>query len=82
MHIEFFEKDGRPAFAQNAGIKIHGNTSRQFPSKGVDIIADYADEGSFHYAFFTNRTQTTWPHILLRQSGRLFSDLFPGCAHA
>ena len=69
IHIEFFERDGVAAFAQNAGIKIHGNTSRQFPIKGVDIIGDYANEGPLQYRFFTNRTQTSWPHILLRQSG-------------
>ena len=81
IHIEFFEREGQTGFARKAGIKIHGNTSRQFPIKGVDIIADYANEGPLQYRFFTNRTQTSWPHILLRQSGHdYFLTYFRGHA--
>ena len=37
VHVEFFETAGALALAQDAGVKIHGNTSQNFPIKGLDL---------------------------------------------
>lgn len=69
MHIEFFENNGSLAFSQNAGIKIHGNTSRGHRIKSMDILADWQNEGAIEYRLFENRDRQSWDRFLLRQSG-------------
>jgi hypothetical protein len=69
-HIEFFETNGVLAFAQDIGIKIHGNTSRQFPQKALGIDARYGSSRSaINYKLFPDRGQTIFENFILRQSG-------------
>ncbi|MEW6155900.1 MAG: CotH kinase family protein [Verrucomicrobiota bacterium] len=70
LHVEFFEADGTLGFAQNAGVKIHGNTSRQFPQKALRIRARFgASRDPIRYQLFLNRPQREFERFILRQSG-------------
>lgn len=69
-HIEFFERDGALAFSQDVGVKIHGNTSRQFPQKALGIDARYgASRSPIKYRLFPGRSQKEYENFVLRQSG-------------
>jgi hypothetical protein len=70
VHVEFYETDNTQAFAQDADLKIHGNTSQNFPIKGLDLDGTGGQgHDPFRYAIFPNRTRTEYEHILLRPSG-------------
>ena len=69
-HIEFFEADGAPAFAQDVGVRIHGGTSRNRPRKTLRIYAraDYG-ESWINYPLFPDKPVGRYKRFLLRQSG-------------
>ncbi|HNQ88205.1 MAG TPA: CotH kinase family protein [Verrucomicrobiota bacterium] len=70
VHVEFYEADNRLAFAQDADVKIHGNTSQNFPIKGLDLDGTGgAGRRPFRYPIFPDRTRTEFEHVLLRPSG-------------
>lgn len=70
VHIEFFETNGFTAFSQEGQVRIHGNTSPQFPIKGLDLNADTrGHQGYFRHAIFPDRPRREFDHVLLRPSG-------------
>lgn len=80
--IEFFETNGAPAFAQGTGIRMHGNTSFQFPVKGLRLHPLNAPgTGPFEYQIFPDSPIRSFNRLLLRPSGHdynltLFRDVF------
>ena len=70
VHVEFFETNGVLAFGQDADVKIHGNTSQNFPIKGLDLDGS-GGQGShpFRYRIFPERARAEFEHFLLRPSG-------------
>jgi hypothetical protein len=70
VHVELYETNNLAAFAQNADIKIHGNTSQNFPIKGLDLDATGGQgRQPFRYPIFPGRIRTEFQHVLLRPSG-------------
>lgn len=39
IHIEMYEPDGKQAFSEDAGVKIHGGYSREYPEKSLAIYS-------------------------------------------
>ena len=39
IHIEFFEKDGKLGFSQNAGVRIHGGKTRHAAQKSLKLYS-------------------------------------------
>lgn len=86
-HIEFFEPDGKPGFAQDIGIKIQGGTSPSSPQKGLHVIArsEYG-RNRIEYPIFKNRRTsasqiTEFKRFMIRAWGSvvnftLLSDAF------
>ncbi len=71
VHVEFFETDGAVAFAQDADVKIHGNTSQNFPIKGLDLDGSGGQgHHAFRYRIFPERARSEFEHFLLRPSGQ------------
>ncbi|AOY75526.1 CotH kinase family protein [Clostridium formicaceticum] len=78
IHIEFFEKDGRLGFSQEAGVRIHGGFTRAWAQKTLRIYAkrDYDEESYFNYEIFPglkkssgNGTLQQFKRLILRNSG-------------
>lgn len=71
VHIEFFEDDGRTAFAQDAGVRIHGAWARAFRQKTFRLYArnDYGSN-RFRFRFFPDKELDDFRRILLRNSGQ------------
>jgi hypothetical protein len=70
VHVELIESDGSVAFAQDAGVKIHGNTSQGFPIKGLDLDGTSGSgRQPFRYRVFPDRTRAEFEHFLLRPTG-------------
>lgn len=59
IYIEFWEPGGALAFAQNAGMRIHGDASRAYAQKSLRIIAssDYDLVDRFYHELFPGRTK-------------------------
>src|SRR2546421_2966475 len=71
VHVEFFETDGAPALAQDGGVKIHGNTSQNFPIKGLDLDGTGGQgRQPFRHRIFPERARAEFEHFLLRPSGQ------------
>jgi hypothetical protein len=76
-HLEWFEPDGRRAFAQGVVVDIQGQSSRSFRQKslGLKSIEDGFAPDDFRYHFFpglTNRqgeVMTRFDHLRLANSG-------------
>lgn len=70
VHVELFEPDGVLAFAQEAGVKIHGNTSQGFPIKGLDLDGTSGrGRQPFRHRIFPDRARAEFEHFLLRPTG-------------
>lgn len=70
VHIEFYETNNLAAFAQEAGVKIHGNTSQGFPIKGLDLDGTGGKgRKPFRYQIFPDRPRREFEHFLLRPTG-------------
>ena len=59
IYIEFWEPGGELAFAQNAGMRIHGDASRAYAQKSLRIIAssDYDSVDRFYHELFPGRVK-------------------------
>lgn len=70
IHIEYYESNGDLAFAQDAGVRIHGNFTRRFPQKSLRLYSrsDYGTS-RFSYQFFDEKPINDFNRILLRNSG-------------
>ncbi len=70
VHVEFYETNNLTAFAQEAGVKIHGNTSQGFPIKGLDLDGTSGKgRKPFKYQLFPDRARREFEHFLLRPTG-------------
>ncbi len=83
IHIEFWETDGSLAFAQNAGVRIHGDASRAHAQKSLRIIAadHYDQKDSFDHEIFPGRTKpftdepyTQYKTLILRNGGNTWEN--------
>lgn len=70
MHYEFFEADGTPGFALDAGVKIHGGWSRTFPQKSLRLMARAGyGTAAVEYPLFAERDFGEFRRLILRNSG-------------
>ena len=59
------------AFEQEALVKIHGNTSQNFPVKGLDLDGTGGlGRHPFRHRIFPERARAEFEHFLLRPSGQ------------
>jgi hypothetical protein len=75
LHFSLFEADGTLALAQDAGVRIHGGTSRNRPRKSLRLYAR-SDYGSswFDYPLFPDKPVSRYKTFLLRNSGNDWSE--------
>ncbi len=70
VHFEFFEAGGEPALAQDAGVRIHGGTSRARPIKSLRMYARRSyGESWFEYPLIPEAPVDRYKRFLLRNSG-------------
>ncbi len=72
VHVEFFEEDGSLGFAQDAGVRIHGNSSTTRPQKSLRLYARGGyGESHFDYPVFGNKgtNYQSFKRLILRNSG-------------
>ena len=78
VHLEILEKDSQIVFSQNAGVRIHGSSSRQRPQKSLRIYAgsEYDLLDTFSYPLFGWQSNNSDSNgivnktFLLRNSGQ------------
>ena len=70
MGFEYFDSQGNKEFSQLVGARIHGGFSRARRRKSLRLYArsEYG-KSEFNYPLFSNRTDTAYKRILLRNSG-------------
>ncbi|PKK92717.1 MAG: hypothetical protein CVV61_08300, partial [Tenericutes bacterium HGW-Tenericutes-6] len=83
VYFEYFSSDGQLNFKQNAGIRIHGGLSRNYPIKSYRLYArdDYGQD-MFNYRFFEDKELNTFKRIILRAGGQTYKYTFMGEAAA
>lgn len=70
VHLEFFEADSRAGFRMDAGMKIHGGRSRQWPQKSLSLFARKKyGHGKIRYPLFPDRPIADFEAVILRNSG-------------
>jgi hypothetical protein len=70
--VQFFESDGRLVMSQGAGVRLHGNTTRSRPIKGLRLYArDEVPNGKndFDHQIFPSKPTDEFKRILLRNAG-------------
>jgi hypothetical protein len=81
IHVEVYDKDGSSWFSQNAGAKLHGQSSLRYPQKTLRIYAseDYDEKDAFKYNIFpelrdeAGNNIKSFKRLLLRNSGNDWS---------
>jgi hypothetical protein len=69
-HVEFFETNGTRAFAQESGVRMHGNTSFGFPIKALRLHPlNQKGSGPFEHRIFPDLNIDKFYRLLLRPSG-------------
>lgn len=69
-NIAFFELDGSPGFAQDAGVKIHGGWSRSLPQKSFRLVAsERYGAPAFRYQIFRSQPRDSFGTLILRNAG-------------
>ncbi|KNY26405.1 CotH kinase family protein [Pseudobacteroides cellulosolvens] len=82
IHVEAYDKDGSLWFSQNAGAKLHGQSSSRNSQKTLRIYAsdDYGDKDTFKYNIFPGLKDANgkeidkFKRLLLRNSGNDWSS--------
>lgn len=76
IHIQFFENDGIEAFSLDAGVRIHGGTSRSRPLKTLRFYARGTEYGTawINYPLFPDKNIDRYKRFLLRNSGNDWSE--------
>ncbi len=70
IHFEFFETGGMPVLAQDAGVRIHGGTSRARPVKSLRVYARRSyGETWFEHPLLPDAPVERYKRFLLRNSG-------------
>ncbi|MDZ7346615.1 MAG: CotH kinase family protein, partial [candidate division KSB1 bacterium] len=77
VHVEFYEPDGRRAFALDAGLKVFGGWSRGRPQKPLAIFrrAEY-DTAKIHYRIFPEKEIDEFESFILRNGGNDWDNTF------
>ncbi len=82
VHIEYFETDGNVGFYQDAGLRIHGCSTRKRPQKSLRLIArnEYGKR-YFKYQLLPQKNVTEYKRFILRTPmskyyGSKFKDAF------
>ncbi|REL39074.1 T9SS C-terminal target domain-containing protein [Rhodohalobacter sp. SW132] len=75
IHLEFFENDGSRVIAQEAGVRIHGGSSRNRPRKSLRFYArsDYGTSW-FNHQLLPDKPVMRYKRFLLRNSGNDWSE--------
>lgn len=75
LHVEFFDEEGELEFGLNAGVRIHGGTSRNRPRKSLRLYArsDYGTSW-IQYPVFPDKGIDRYKRLLLRNSGNDWSE--------
>ena len=70
VNMQYFERDGQLAFEVDAGVRLSGQASFQYPQKPLTIEVDnrYGYE-SINYPVFSNRPFNRYTSLYLRNSG-------------
>ena len=77
VHFEFFEKGGEPVLARDAGVRIHGGTSRARPIKSLRLYARRSyGETWFEYPLIPDAPVDRYKRFLLRNSGNDWDKAF------
>lgn len=79
VSVQVFTQNGACVLSQDAGLRVSGGGSRQYPQKSLRLIArrDYTpDSGRFEYPFFPGHTDallgspiTSYDSLVLRAGG-------------
>lgn len=71
VHFEFIEPDGNVGFESDAGLRIHGASSRSMPMKSMRLYScrSFDAAGAFEYDFFGNSDVTSFDRLVLGSSG-------------
>lgn len=77
VHIEYFEQEGDVAFAQNGGLRIHGQYSRRAAQKSLRLYArnEYGKK-YFAYRLFPKKDHESYKRLVLRSSMTTFDTRF------
>jgi hypothetical protein len=71
VHVEWFEAQGQPAIAQDAGVRIHGGDSAAFPQKSLRLYARKSlGAPVFSAPFFPESTLGEFKRLVVRNSGQ------------
>lgn len=75
IFIEMWETNGDRVFAQDAGVRIHGNTTRSRARKSLRIYAksEYG-ESWFNYKLFPDKNIPRYKRFILRNGGNDWSE--------
>jgi hypothetical protein len=75
VHIEFFEKEGRLAFSQDAGVRIHGGKTRIVAQKSLKFYArkEYGTK-EFNYKLLPSKENDKYKRFLLRSTMGAWGD--------
>ncbi|MFB4166106.1 CotH kinase family protein [Alteribacillus sp. JSM 102045] len=83
VSVEMYKPDGTNMIHQQAGVRLHGNTSRYYPKKSFRLYgrSDYDSENTFSYPIFESEDDSEYNRLLLRNSGNdwdetVFRDAF------
>jgi hypothetical protein len=70
VSVEFYEQDGKPGFALDAGVRIHGGATTANPIKSLRLYfrKEYG-EGKLEYRLFPDRDYNKFDVLVLRSSG-------------
>ena len=73
IHVEWFEPDGHPGVAQDAGVRIKGGVTARNAKKSLSLRAssEYGQK-SFDYPFFPGYSVKSFKSLSLRTSGQDF----------
>ena len=74
VHVALFDALGVPRLSQDAGVRIHGGTTRRFSPKGLRLYArSRYGKDAFSYPIFEDHHTEVFSRLILRTSGNDFS---------
>lgn len=76
LSLEYFERNGELAFAQNVRTRIHGGGSRHAPKKNLRLYGKTEENENFKHNFFEDTELAKFKRILLKAGGHR-PDCFP-----
>lgn len=82
VHVSFYEEDPAAVLSQDAGMRIYGGWTRNFPQKSLSLFARGAyGPSEFGYRFFPDREINSFEALLLRNSGNDWCGEAEGAPH-